>query len=103
VAKETTKKAPRPPSADDPYRCHPSEDVSCTVVRETAQGTLIVTVRPKGHSGVIPAWVVISGTPPSPGPHPAGTVYVVPNGPPDAEAMAPQVALAPPNRAPILD
>jgi hypothetical protein len=71
--------APRPAEADDPYRCHPSEDISCTVVRETAQGTLIVTMRPKGQSALTPAWMVVSGAPPSPGPHPAGTIYVVPN------------------------
>jgi len=95
--------APRPAAADDPYRCRPSEDVACTVVRETAQGTLIVTMRPARHSAVAPAWVVISGSPPSAGPHPGGTVYVVPNSPADGQTVPHQAALIPPNGAPILD
>jgi len=95
--------APRLAPADDPYRCHPSEDISCTVVRETAQGTLIVTVRPGGRSALTPAWMVISGTPPTPGPHPGGTVYVVPNTSADAEPMPHQAALMPANGAPILE
>jgi len=93
---------PRPAPADDPYRCHPSQDVSCTVVRETSQGTLIVTMRPKGQSGRAPAWIVVSGAPPSGGPHRGGTVYVVPSDA-DAEPMTRQAALMPPNGAPILD
>jgi len=95
--------APRPAATDDPYRCHPSEDVACTVVRETSQGTVIVTVRPRGRSALTPAWMVVSGTPPSPGPHPGGTVYVVPNTTADAEPTPHQAALVSSNGAPILD
>lgn len=95
--------APRPTAAEDPYRCHPTEDVSCTVVRETLQGTLIVTMRPGSHSDYAPAWMVISGAPPSPGPHPGGTVYVVPNTTADAEPMPHQAVLLPANGAPILE
>ena len=93
--------APRSPAAEDPYRCNPA-DISCTVVRETAQGTLVVTVRPTGQSAVIPAWLVISGAPPTPGPHPGGKVYVVPSTGGDAEP-SPQAVLANVNGAPILD
>jgi hypothetical protein len=95
--------APRPVAADDPYRCHPSEDISCTVVRETTQGTLIVTRRPPRRSGRAPAWIVINAAPPSPGPHPGGTVYVVPNATPDVESVPHQVAWTTPNGAPIID
>jgi hypothetical protein len=93
--------APRPAAAEDPYRCNQA-DVSCTVVRETAQGTLIVTVRPTGQSAIIPAWLVISGAPPSPGPHPGGKVYVVPSSA-EPEPTAHQAALTYVNGAPILD
>ena len=94
--------APRAAAAEDPYRCHPSEDISCTVVRETSQGTLIVTLRPKGQSAGTPAWMVINGAPPSAGPHPGGTVYVVPNTA-DTELLAHQTAYRSANGAPILD
>ena len=89
---------------DDPYRCHPSEDVACTIVRETAHGTLIVTMRPAGPAAPTPAWMVISGTPPTIGPHPGGTVYVVPSATfADPPSPGHQVALMPANGAPILE
>ncbi len=94
--------APRP-AADNPYRCNPSQDLACTIVRETAQGTLIVTMRQKGHSAVAPAWVVISGAPPSSGPHLGGTVYVVPNSSESAQPIPQQAAAIASNGAPILD
>jgi hypothetical protein len=95
--------APHPAPADDPFRCHPSQDIACTIVRETVQGTLIVTVRPKGRSGTAPAWTVVSGAPPSAGPHPGGTVYVVPSSGADGESTFHQAALMTSNGAPILD
>ena len=99
------KAAPQPavprPAPLDPYRCQPSQDISCTVVRETAQGTLIVTMRRAGPARP-PAWTVISGAPPLPGQHPGGTVYVVPNGTPDPASSDHQAWLLP-NGAPILD
>jgi len=96
---------PAPAEADDAYRCHPSEDVACTIIRETAQGTLIVTMRPGGASSAAPAWTVISGAPPTLGPHPGGTVYVVPNASPSSEtaSWAHEAALMPANGAPILE
>ena len=94
--------APRP-AAENPYRCNPSQDIACTVIRETAQGTLIVTMRQRGHSAVAPAWVVISGAPPSPGPHLGGTVYVVPNSTESAQPIPQQAAMIESNGAPILD
>ncbi len=92
--------APRP-APPDPYRCQPSQDISCTVVRETAQGTLIVTVRRGGAR--TPAWMVISGTPPSPGPHPGGTVYVVPASTAEAPPTDRQAVALSPNGAPIIE
>jgi hypothetical protein len=94
--------APRPP-AENPYRCNPSQDIACTIIRETAQGTLIVTMRQRGHSAVAPTWVVISGAPPSSGPHLGGTVYVVPNSSESAQPVSEQAAAIASNGAPILD
>ncbi|HVT06126.1 MAG TPA: hypothetical protein VHO67_01650 [Polyangia bacterium] len=95
--------APHPLAAEDAYRCHPSEDISCTVIRETAGGTMIVTFRPAGQSAVSPAWMVVSGAPPSPGPHPPGTIWVVPSSTDQAKPSAQEQALNSPNGAPILD
>jgi len=88
---------------DDAYRCHPSEDIACTIVRETTHGTLIVTMRPAGPSAPTPAWMVISGSPPTVGPHPGGTVYVVPTVTFEPPPPGHQVALMPANGAPILE
>lgn len=105
VRKKTTAQpvAPHPLAAEDAYRCHPSEDISCTVIRETAAGTMIVTLRPAGQSAVGPAWMVVSGVPPSPGPHPPGTIWVVPSSAGQAEPSPQEQALNSVNGAPILD
>jgi hypothetical protein len=104
IAPPAASPAPAPPATDDPYRCHPSEDIACTIVRETLSGTLIVTLRPVSPRAAAPAWTVVSGAPPTPGPHPGGTVYVVPNVAPSETASWPhQVALMPANGAPILE
>ncbi len=92
--------APRP-APFDPYRCQPSQDISCTVVRETAEGTLIVTMRRAGAR--TPAWMVISGAPPSQGPHPGGTVYVVPSSTAEAQPGDRQAVALSPNGAPIIE
>lgn len=91
-----------PTPTPDPYRCHPSQDISCTVVRETADGTLIITLRRRGPGARTPAWTVINGAPPSPPQVAGGTVYVVPNSTPEASSVNRQASLSP-NGAPILD
>jgi hypothetical protein len=69
---------PAPPATDDPYRCHPSADIACTVVRETADGLVIATLRGPGVREDAPNWSVVSGAPPAPATTARGTVYVVP-------------------------
>jgi hypothetical protein len=66
------------PHADRSYGCRPAEDISCTIVRETADGVVIVTQRPPGSSVPAPAWSVVSGPPPDGAQHAGGTIYVVP-------------------------
>jgi hypothetical protein len=93
--------APRPP---DPYRCHPKEDIACTVVRETARGLVIVTLRPSATKSRPAAWSVVSGPPPGMPEAAGGTVYVVPTIQWLSEARSsqrPVVATA--NEAPIID
>ncbi len=87
----------------DPDGCQPAQDIACTVVRETAQGTLIVTMRRTGPAARPPAWIVVSGVPPTAGAHPGGTVYVVPNGPAEPPHADREAAVIAPNGAPILD
>jgi len=89
--------------APDPYRCHPTEDIACTVVRETPQGTVIVTMRPAGAVTKPAVWSVVSGTPPGPAGVTAlgGTIYVVPTSSP--EPRADFTHPGPANGAPILD
>jgi len=101
--KTTTAVAAHPLVDEDAYRCHPSEDISCTVIRETAAGTMIVTLRPAAQSAVSPAWMVVSGVPPSAGPHPPGTIWVVPSSAGQAEPSPQEQALNSINGAPILD
>jgi hypothetical protein len=84
-------------SDSDPYRCHPNEDVACTVVRETAQGLVIATFRGRPEEGG--SWTVVSSPPPGAPYTPGGTVYVVPSIPRTAAAQPP----LPPNGAPIID
>jgi hypothetical protein len=90
--------------APDPYRCHPTEDIACTVVRETPQGTVIVTMRPAGAAAKPAAiWSVVSGSPPGPAGVTAlgGTIYVVPTSSPEPRADLSHPG--PANGAPILD
>jgi len=89
--------------APDPYRCHPMEDIACTVVRETPQGTVIVTMRPAGAAAKPAVWSVVSGTPPGPVGVTAlgGTIYVVPTVSPEPRADLQHPG--PANGAPILD
>jgi hypothetical protein len=93
--------APRPP---DPYRCHPKEDIACTVVRETARGMVIVTLRPSAAKSRPAAWSVVSGPPPGIPEAAGGTVYVVPTIQWPSEARTSQQPIvATANGAPILD
>jgi hypothetical protein len=94
---------PAPEPAPDPYRCHPAEDISCTVVRETPLGTVIVTLRPSGTVAKPAAWSVVSGAPPGPAGAAAigGTIYVVPASSADPRILPPLPG--PANGAPILD
>ena len=50
---------------EDAYRCHPSEDTPVRSFARRPAGTMIVTLRPAGQSAVSPAWIVVSGAPPS--------------------------------------
>ena len=104
------REARRAPGADsDMYRCHPNEDIACTVVRETPEGMTIVTMRPGGATAIPASWSVVSGTPPGANAYPGGIIYVVPQpptGPPrfDATARSDRDAtLVTANDAPILD
>lgn len=101
--KAAAEPAPPRPAPADPYRCQPSQDISCTVVRETAQGTLIVSMRRGGPGARLPEWVVISGAPPLQGRHPGGTVYVVPNDAAEVQPLDHQADVTSPNGAPILE
>lgn len=92
-------------------RCRPEEDIACTVVRETAQGVLIVTYRASAATGGAAAserktWAVVSGAPAGASSANAGTVYVVPSLPQNqvaATGHAATVTVALPNGAPILE
>ena len=93
--------APRPPN---PYGCHPKEDIACTVVHETAQGMVIVTLRPAAAKSRPAVWSVVSGPPPGTPEAAGGTVYVVPTiqWPSVARASRPPV-MASEDGTPILD
>jgi hypothetical protein len=94
---------PRPVRPPDPYRCRPSEDIACTVVRETPSGIVIMTMRSPGAAARPVVWSVVSGRPPGAPDLEGGTVYVVPTSPPYPEARATLPPLGPANGAPILD
>jgi hypothetical protein len=70
--------APATSPSPSTTECHLAEDIACTIVRETADGTLIVTIHPGGMSAPAPAWSVISGAPPGTWTRTGGTIYVVP-------------------------
>jgi len=95
------------PGDSDAYRCHPNEDIACTVVRETAQGMTIVTMRPGGQASSAASWSVVSGTPAGATAFPGGIIYVVPTvspAPPQFQAMAQtQEPTYTANNAPILE
>jgi hypothetical protein len=94
---------PAPPAADDAYRCHPSDDIACTVVRETAEGLVIATLRGPGAHTDPPNWSVVSGVPPAPVNGARGTVYVVPTATFTPAYHGGSMPLPLPNGAPILD
>jgi hypothetical protein len=90
--------------AADSYACHPTEDVACTIVRETADGTVIVTMHPAGTMAPVPTWSVVSGSPPG-GSRAGGTIYVVPavNAVTEASIGIGQPLMVTANGAPILE
>jgi len=115
--------APVRVDGDASARCRPDEDIACTVVRETAQGVLIVTYRAAastagGAASERKTWAIVSGTPAGASSASAGTVYVVPSLPQNQVAatghspghspglppgLPPAVTVALPNGAPILE
>jgi hypothetical protein len=112
VAADPARREPRRAAAQDsdPYRCHPNEDIACTVVRETAQGMTIVTLRPGRPAMPMSAasWSVVGGAPPGGTAYPGGIIYVVPTAPivpPQFQALAQtqEPAFTTANYAPILE
>jgi hypothetical protein len=93
----------RPPArlasaGGDQYRCHPDEDIACTIVRETSRGLVISTVRPIRTQG---SWSVVSGVPAGSEMVTGGTIYVVPSA--AAVTRDRDESITYPNGAPILD
>jgi hypothetical protein len=112
AAADPARREPRRAAAqdNDPYRCHPNEDIACTVVRETAQGMTIVTVRPGRPAMPMSAasWSVVGAAPPGGTAYPGGIIYVVPTVqtvPPQFQALAQtqEPAFSTANYAPILE
>jgi hypothetical protein len=113
VAADPARREPRRAAAvqdSDPYRCHPNEDIACTVVRETAQGMTIVTLRPGRPAMPMSAasWSVVGAAPPGGTAYPGGIIYVVPTVPtvpPQFQALAQtqEPAFTTANYAPILE
>jgi hypothetical protein len=104
---EATKAAPAPrarPRANDVaslYACHPHDDLSCTVIHETAQGIVVVTFRPTGAKETR-VWSVVNA-PAEPGSASAGgTIYVVPGASRPVSDVQPPTQFSD-NSAPILD
>jgi hypothetical protein len=96
-AAATTTTATTTTAAADPYRCHPYEDLACTVVRETVHGLVIATVRSAPEEAS--SWTIVSAAPPGTFAAPGGTVYIVPTATRTAAVSSPR----PPNGAPIID
>ena len=92
---------------NDVYGCHPNEDLACTVVRETAAGMTIVTMRPGGAGSPPASWSVVSGTPAGASAYPGGIIYVVPTVPTRPPRFEPGAGqrdgFLTANDAPILD
>ena len=91
----------------DAYRCHPSEDIACTVVRETAHGVTVMTMRAGRSPSQAAAWSVVRGAPPGAVAYPGGIIYVVPTTPPasseyQALAQTPEFVYTA-NNSPILE
>jgi hypothetical protein len=111
VVADPARREPRraPAQDNDPYRCHPNEDIACTVVRETAQGLTIITLRPGRPATPMSAasWSVVGSAPPGGTAYPGGIIYVVPTvptAPPQFQALAQtQELFTTANYAPILE
>lgn len=71
----------------DAYRCHPNEDIACTVVRETARGVTVTTMRPGRSPSQAASWSVVRGAPPGAVAYPGGIIYVVPTTSPAPSAF----------------
>jgi hypothetical protein len=111
TTRATKKESPADARADGDAssRCRPDEDIACTVIRETAQGVLIVTYRASATGAAATerkTWAVVSGAPAGAPAASAGTVYVVPSLPQNQVAATGHSATATaalPNGAPILE
>jgi hypothetical protein len=83
------------------YACHPKDDLSCTVIRETAKGIVVVTFRPTGAKETR-VWSVVNA-PAQPGSgSTGGTIYVVPGAARPVSDVQPPTQFSD-NGAPILD
>jgi hypothetical protein len=109
TTRATKKESPERADGDGSSRCRPEEDIACTVVRETAQGVLIVTYRASATGTAATerkTWAVVSGAPAGASAASAGTVYVVPSLPQNQVAATGHslaVTASLPNGAPILE
>jgi hypothetical protein len=103
-ASDTQKVAARPRAADDRelYTCHPGEDLSCTVIHETAKGVVVVTFRPVGAKE-LREWTVVNEPATPGGGSSGGTIYIVPTAEAQPVSDVHPRARISSNDAPILD
>ena len=100
-------------AADTMYRCHPDEDMACTIVRQTGRALIVLTYRPSGAEIGQPWSVMINDPGGASQIVRPGTVTIVPNEVAQGKTLvdcAPPMPLpAPagggplPNGAPIID
>jgi hypothetical protein len=83
------------------YACHPNDDLSCTVIHETAKGIVVVTFRPTGAKEKR-EWSVVNAPAEASGSSTGGTIYVVPGSAPTATVAQPATHSSE-NNTPILD
>jgi hypothetical protein len=101
---DAKKIATRPRAADDSslYTCHPGEDLSCTVIHETAKGVVVVTFRPSGAKETR-EWSVVNEPSTPGGASDGGTIYIVPSAGAQPISDVHRGAQSSSNNAPILD
>ncbi|HEX3695190.1 MAG TPA: hypothetical protein VH374_07355 [Polyangia bacterium] len=106
-------------ATDALYRCHLDEDTACTIVRQTAQGVVILTYRPPGIASSTSSWSVVineptgasqivrPGTvtivPPEGAAKSTGDALTSPTAPPPFSTSSKAASAAIPNGAPIID